>query len=84
MADIITVLLIEHQPLTRLGVKTLLASVDDIELMRTPLQHDRLEPIRGMGGGQLSLQRGECPREPWSLEETCVELPLDVRTISLS
>ena len=30
MADPTTVLVIEHQPLTRLGVKTLLASTDDI------------------------------------------------------
>jgi DNA-binding NarL/FixJ family response regulator len=33
MADKITVLLIEHQALTRLGVKTLLAGTSDIELL---------------------------------------------------
>src|SRR4051794_32662200 len=33
MTESLTVLLIEHQPLTRLGIKTLLSSVEDIALI---------------------------------------------------
>lgn len=33
MSSVTTVLLIEHQPLTRLGIKTLINSTDDIELL---------------------------------------------------
>ena len=33
MTSSVTVLVIEHQPLTRLGIKTLLATVDDINLL---------------------------------------------------